>query len=43
VIAGAGALYYYFVQRHKTGILPEHAAASTILEPATAPPAHGGP
>jgi urea carboxylase system permease len=38
IIAGAGGLYYYFVQRHKTGILPEHAA-----EPALPASVHGGP
>jgi hypothetical protein len=38
IIAGAGGLYYFFIQRHKTGILPEHAA-----EPALPAPAHGGP
>ena len=37
VIAGAGAIYDYAVQRHKTGILPEHAA-----EPALSPSIHGG-
>jgi urea carboxylase system permease len=38
VIAGLGGLYYYTVQRHKTGILPEHAA-----EPGLPAPVHGGP
>jgi hypothetical protein len=43
LIAGGGFAYYWFVQRHKTGVLAEHAvtATTTATEPSgpTTPPA----
>jgi urea carboxylase system permease len=32
ILLGSGSAYYWFVQRHKTGVLAEHRAQSTVPE-----------
>ncbi|MFI7018856.1 hypothetical protein [Streptomyces sp. NPDC050164] len=39
VIAGGGFAYYWFVQRHKTGVLAEHRSDATATAPVATPAA----
>ncbi|MFI6807534.1 hypothetical protein ACIBO6_21320 [Streptomyces luteogriseus] len=42
VIGGGGFAYYWFVQRHRTGVLAEHRSQATDTTPVATPAADEG-